>query len=238
LEAKSTREAIVRDLKKHAEHRYRKGAEVYFKEGIVLYGVRSNIVRKIAADFFRKIKKENKKTVFLLCEELLNSKYSEVKTIAFAWAYGLHKQYIPEDFQIFESWLKKYVSNWGSCDDFCRHAFGVFIYRYPKFLPSVFAWTNAKNRWLRRAASVITIYSLRKGAHLDFAFKIADALMLDEDYLVQNGCGWMLKDASIVFPSQVLSYVTRHKDEMSRRALRYAIERFTSEQRREVMATG
>jgi len=230
-----TRAAIVRELKKHVDEIYRKGAESYFKEGIFLYGVRANIVRKVAAAFFRKISKENKKTIFRLCEELLRSKYSEEKTIAFAWTHRLQRQYAPRDFRLFESWLKKYVSNWGTCDDFCRHAFGVFVYRYPEFLPNVFAWTGSKNRWLRRGAAVIMIHSLRKGEHLDFAFSVADALMGDEDYLVQNGYGWMLKDASIVFPSQVLSYVVKHNKEMPRRALRYAVERFIPEEKRKAM---
>ncbi|UCF70703.1 MAG: DNA alkylation repair protein [candidate division WOR-3 bacterium] len=237
LDRKGTRDAVVRELKKHVDEKYRRGAEAYFKEGILLYGVRANKVRKIAADSFKKIRKENKKALFGICEELLRSKYSEEKTIAFAWAYRVQRQYTPRDFRLFELWLKRYVGNWGSCDDFCRHAFGVFLYRFPQFLPDVLAWTDSKNRWLRRGAAVIMIYSLRMGEHLDFAFNIADALVKDEDYLVQNGYGWMLKDASIRFPSQVLRYVEGHAREMPRRALRYAIERFTPEQRHKVMGS-
>lgn len=230
------RPAIVRELKKRAEARYRIGAENYFKEGIALYGVRAHKVRRIAADFFAVVRNEEPAVLFDLCERLLGSPYAEEKTVAFAWAYRLRRSYEPKDFRRFESWLKKYVSNWGACDDFCRHAFGAFIYRYPEYLPRVKAWTRSKNRWLRRGAAVILIYSLRKGAHLDFAFQIADALLRDEDYLVQNGYGWMLKDASIEAPVRVRDYVTRHKKEMPRRALRYAIERFSTQQRRRIMS--
>jgi 3-methyladenine DNA glycosylase AlkD len=230
-----TRAAIVRELKKNVDEKYRRGAESYFKEGILLYGVRVNMVRKIAADFFKKVNKEDKKVIFGMCEELLQSKYSEEKTIAFAWAYRVQGKYTPGDFRLFEHWLEKYVSNWGACDDFCRHAFGAFVYRYPQFLPRVLAWTKSRKRWLKRGAAVVMIYSLRKGEHLNFAFKIADALMPDDDYLVQNGYGWMLKDTSIIYSSQVFNYIMRHKDSMPRRALRYAIERFGPEQRREAM---
>ena len=233
---KRIRPAIVRELKNHADARYRIGAENYFKEGIALYGVRAKEVRRIAACFFAVVRNEDPAALFALCEELLSSPYAEEKTIAFAWAYRLRRSYEPKDFRRFESWLKKYVSNWGACDDLCRHAFGAFIYRFPERLPRVKAWTRSKNRWLRRAAAVIMIYSLRKGVHLDFAFQIADALLRDEDYLVQNGYGWMLKDASIDARAEVLEYVTRHKNEMPRRALRYAIERFTPLQRRRIMS--
>lgn len=79
------------------------------------------------------------------------------------------------------------------------------------------------------------IYSLRKGEHLDFSFEIADALLQDDDYLVQNGYGWMLKDASILFADRVLKYVVNNKKRMPRRALRYAIERFSAQQKGKVM---
>ncbi len=235
IPTKVSRTVIVKELGKYIEPQYRKGAEDYFKEGIVLHGVRLHIVRRIASSFYRDIRAETKERIFSLCEELLRSPFNEEKIIAFDWAYRLHKRYELGDFRIFESWLMNYVSNWGSCDDFCRHAFGAFIYTFPDFLSSVLRWTRAKNRWLRRGAAVIMIYSLRKGEYLDEALKIADMLLSDDDYLVQNGYGWMLKDASIVFPSQVFDYVFRHRKEMPRRALRYAIERFKPGQRRQVM---
>lgn len=235
LDRKRIRAAIVRELKRNIDKKYRKGAEAYFKEGILLYGVRAHTVRKIAADFFKKVNRENKKVIFGMCEELLQSKYSEEQTIAFAWVYRVERLYTPGDFRLFERWLKKYVTNWGSCDDFCRHAFGAFVFRFPEFLPNVFTWIHSKNRWLKRGAAVVMIYSLRKGKHLNSAFRIAGALVSDDDYLVQNGYGWMLKDASIRYPSEVFDYVMRHKDRMPRRALRYAIERFNAEQRREAM---
>jgi 3-methyladenine DNA glycosylase AlkD len=82
---------------------------------------------------------------------------------------------------------------------------------------------------------VIMIYSLRKGAYLDHALRIADALLLDNDYLVQNGYGWMLKDASILFTDRVFKYVMNNRKRMPRRALRYAIERFSAQQKRGAM---
>ncbi len=237
-DAKRLRRAVEEELKRYIDVRYRKGAEAYFKEGIVLHGVRASRVREIGAVFFRKIKTEEKSVIFNFCEELLRSGYSEENAIAFGWAFRLRKQYEPVDFKLFESWLEKYVRTWGSCDDFCRHAFGAFVYRFPEFLPDVMKWTRAKNRWSRRGSAVVMIYSLRKGEHMDVAFQIADMLLHDEDYLVQNGYGWMLKDASISFPDEVLKYVTKHRNEMPRRALRYAIERYSAEQRRAVMARG
>jgi len=217
------------------EPEYRRGVQRYVKEGIVLYGVRANVVRRIASDYYMKIRKYPKASVFNLCETLLSSGYSEEKVIAFAFAFRMKKQYEPGDYKVFESWLKKCVSNWGACDDFCRHAFGALVCQFPQYLPDVVKWTRSRNRWLRRGAAVVMIYSLRKGKHLITAFRIADALLGDEDYLAQSGYGWMLKDASLLFPVEVFDYVMRHKRELPRRALRYAIERFNCKKRHRLM---
>jgi len=228
-------QSIVRELKKHIEPQYLRGAQKYIKEGIVLYGVRMQIVREIAADYYRKVSRQGKSHVLSLSKMLVQSQYAEEKIIAFDWAYRLRKQYEPGDFRIFESWLSKHVRNWGSCDDLCRHAFGAFIHEFPQFLPRVLKWTTSRNRWLRRGAAVTMIYSLRMGEHLDYAFRIANALLHDNDYLVQNGYGWMLKDASILFPDRVFEYVMKHKAEMPRRALRYAVERLNQKRRKKAM---
>jgi 3-methyladenine DNA glycosylase AlkD len=227
---------IRSDLKRQAEKTYREGAERYFQGTITLYGVRSFKVRRTSARYYKLVKDLAKREIFDLGGELLQSGYAEENMIAFDWAYRLRKKYETRDFKVFESWLRKYVANWGSCDDFCRHAFGAFVYRYPEFLDKVMKWTRSRNRWLKRGAGVIMIYSLHRGEHLDVAFRIANMLLDDDDYLVQNGYGWMLKEASIRFPGDVFKYVVQHQKMMPRRALRYAIERFPPEKRRVAMA--
>lgn len=132
--------------------------------------------------------------------------------------------------------MKKYVSNWGSCDDLCTHAFGAFIYQFSEFLPKVKEWTKSSNRWFRRASAVIMIYSTRRDKYLEPVFETADILLLDQDRFVQQGYGWMLKEASNLHPQEVFGYVMKRKAEMQRRALRYAIEKLSPELKKKAMA--
>jgi 3-methyladenine DNA glycosylase AlkD len=229
------RRALVCELKQHVEPEYRRGVLKYIKEGIVLHGVRLPIVRDVSAKYYKEISKHGKDGVLAFCDSLVRSNYAEEKTVAFDWAYRLRKCYDPRDFRRFEPWLREHVSNWGSCDDFCRHAFGAFAYQFPQFLPHISRWTSSRNRWLRRGAAVTMIYSLRKGRHLDAALRIADALLEDGDYLVQNGYGWMLKDASILFKDEVFDYIMLNKGRLPRRPLRYAIERMNPLRKKKAM---
>jgi 3-methyladenine DNA glycosylase AlkD len=228
-------EEIREELKQHIDHKYRDATKKY-TIGSTMYGVKTPVTRKISATYFNRIKKKSKEETFELCESLLESGYSEERTIAFDWAFRLKRQYTRADFSIFESWLKTYVTGWGSCDDFCTHAFGEFLYQFPDVVTQVKSWTVSDNRWLRRASAVVLIYSIRRDTHIENGFTIADMLLLDEDIMVQKGYGWMLKEISNLYPQRVFEYVMAHKDVMPRTSLRYAIEKLSPDLRKKAMA--
>ena len=223
------------ELLKNIDKKYLKTSEGFSKEKVKSFGVRTPVVRRIAKDYFVEIKDLDKKEIFKLCEDLLDTGYGEDRHIAFDWAFRLRRYYEKSDFKIFESWLKKYVSSWGSCDDFCTHAFGEFMLLFPEFLPKLKTWARSKNRWLRRASAVILIYPNRYENYLPEVFRIADILLMDKDDLVQKGYGWMLKEVSNKHEKEVFDYVMRHKDKMPRTALRYAIEKMPESLKKRAM---
>jgi 3-methyladenine DNA glycosylase AlkD len=228
--------AIRAELVRNVDPVYREGAQNYFKEGIVLHGVRLPIVRTISAKYYQQVKDLETSGLFALCDSLLTYGTSEERTIAFDWAWRRRKQFEPVHFKSFERWLLDHVNNWGGVDDLCCHALGYFIDRYPEFLPKVFTWTKSKQWHLRRAAAVILIYPVRKGKYFENVLKTSDALLCDEHYLVQKGYGWLLKEATRKFPKQVLDYVLAHKASMPRTALRYAIEKMPPAWKKRAMA--
>ena len=194
------------------------------------------IVRSIAQKGFHLVKHLPKDQILDLCEALLESGDWRERAIAFQWAFRIRKSYDAGDYPRFERWLVRYVTGWGSCDDFCTHAFGHFIYAFPEHIPSVKSWTTSSNRWFRRGAAVVMIYGIRRGQNTDEALEIADLLLVDSDDLVQKGYGWMLKEISKLEPTQVFEYVLQRKDSMPRTSLRYAIEKLSPELRAQAMA--
>ncbi|MBU4228477.1 DNA alkylation repair protein [bacterium] len=62
-----------------------------------------------------------------------------------------------------------------------------------------------------------------------------DITLLDKDDLVQKGYGWLLKVASHLHQKEVFDYVMKNKENMTRTALRYAIEKMPQSLRREAM---
>ena len=139
-------EQIRKELRKNSSAERRAKAQRWHKEKVKGYGVRTPVVRQISRKFFVFLP-EDKHEVFKLCEELLRSGYGEESVIAFDWAFRMKKQYKETDFVIFEQWLKKYVSNWGRCDDFCTHAVGELLVQFPALLPKLKIWARSENRW-------------------------------------------------------------------------------------------
>lgn len=199
------------------------------------HGVSTPSIRKMSMKYFAKVKNKTKSEIFQICEELLESGYVEERTIAFDWAFRLKRQYESSDFHVLESWLKKYVHGWGSCDDLCTHAFGAFIFQFPKYVSNVKEWAESANRWMRRASAVVMIYSIRRKQKLERIFEIADLLLTDSDVMVQKGYGWMLKESSNKYPQEIFNYVMKHKRKMPRTALRYAIEKLPPKLKKEAM---
>jgi 3-methyladenine DNA glycosylase AlkD len=225
-------------LEKHSDpdkRRKRIHWEKQYQEMPKLYGVPTPVVRKLSSRFFKKIKKQPKQRILQLCTELLESGYSEERTIAFDWAFRLRRIYEESDFQLLKTWLMKHVHGWGACDDLCTHTLGAFIHQFPEFIQKTREWTRSKNRWVRRASAVCLIYLVRRKTCLGDVFETADALLTDQDIMVQKGYGWMLKEASNHYPKEVFDYVMKNRRGMPRTALRYAIEKLSPEHRIEAM---
>jgi 3-methyladenine DNA glycosylase AlkD len=227
---------IVADLKQRIDHDYKENSGSFSKSDYQSYGVRTPDVREIAKKYWKKIRRQPKDKVLDLAEELLESRISEQQTIAFSWAFSLKSKLKPTDYDRFYAWIKKYVDTWFKCDDFCTHAVGYLVYKYPRLSNHLVEWTDSDNRWVKRAAAVTLIYSLRREEQLALAFKLAEELLTDQDDMVQKGYGWMLKEASNNWPNEIFEFVLKHKDEMPRTALRYAIEKLEEDKRQEAMS--
>lgn len=224
------------ELKHHVDQEYKRGAIRFFKETIKCWGVRTPIVRKIANQYYRQIKDLPKTQIFTLAEELLKSNKNEEGTIAFAWIYKRKHEFEPNDFKFFDKIVKNYLTNWALVDDFCTHPFGELVAQYPQLIPKIKAYSNSKNRWVRRASAVIMIGPMaRYRKYLKDNFEIAELLLTDSDDLVQKGYGWMLKVAADEYQAEVFNFVMKNKAKMPRTALRYAIEKMPAKLKTEAM---
>lgn len=224
------------DLAGKVDEKTKISGQRFFKEDVNIMGIKSAVVIAASKDHFKRMADQSKKSVFALCDDLFSSGIMEESFVACNWSYFVHKQYTRDDFETFDKWVNKYVSNWATCDTLCNHSVGTLVEMYPELIGGLKKWALSENRWVKRASSVSLIIPARRGLFLKDIFEISDALLLDKDDMVQKGYGWMLKAASQANQDEVFDYVMNRKAIMPRTSLRYAIEKMPKELREEAMA--
>ncbi|MFH0962305.1 MAG: DNA alkylation repair protein [archaeon] len=214
-----------RSCKKHAE-----GMRRYFKEDIRPLGVRTPIVRKLAADFSdaRKLPKEES---FSLAELLLEKSFEE-------GIFGLYllsrtkRQWDCSDFPSLKRIAGK-LSNWAHCDEFSCHTINPFVERFPDSGKGLVGWAGSENRWLRRASAVSLVPSVRKGKLTSLAFLVSGKLLPDGEEIVQKGVGWLLKELAKAKKGEVVGFLKKRS--ASRMIYRIAFENFPEGERRALL---
>jgi 3-methyladenine DNA glycosylase AlkD len=230
-------DAIHRELLAVCTEKMREGQSRYFKEQVKFLGCSLPQCNKIAGEWAKKLRAEgcSYDGILLITEELLKSGTFEEGAVGLDLVSRYRKDFRESDFNIFESWLRNYVTNWAHADTIAPHIIGELLGKYPSLTESIFEWTKSDNRWVRRASAVTYVIHARHGKFHEAVFRTADALLGDEDEMVQKGVGWMLKCASQADESTVVSYLMKNSGRTSRLVLRYATEKVSPENREAVL---
>jgi len=226
---------IREELKANTDQQIQKSFQRFFKEQVKYYGVKTEVVGKIAKKYWKQVKTLDKQTIFKLCEELYRSDYTEEAFIVSFWLPNYILQLDPNDLATFKMWIERYINNWAKCDGLCNHTIGDLIQKYPESLSELKGWAKSENRWLKRAAAVSLIVPAKKGDFMQEAFEVCDLLLGDEDDMVQKGYGWLLKEESRKHQKEVFDYVVKNRKTMPRTALRYAVELMPQELKAQAM---
>jgi 3-methyladenine DNA glycosylase AlkD len=226
---------IRKELKVNTDPQTQKSFQRFFKEQVKYYGVKTQTVGKIAKKYWEQVETLNKQEIFVLCEELYRSDYTEEAFIVAFWLPNYIDHLKPSDLPVFKGWIERYINNWAKCDGFCNHTVGDLIQKYPETLNELKHWAKSKNRWVKRAAAVSLIVPAKKGCFLQDAIEICDQLLTDGDDMVQKGYGWLLKEESRIHQKEVYDYIMKNRQAMPRTALRYAIELMPKELKTEAM---
>jgi 3-methyladenine DNA glycosylase AlkD len=124
----------------------------------------------------------------------------------------------------------------GDTDSICCSLIGPLLVKYPELGVRMLVWARDRNLWVRRAAAVGLIPSIRqrRGA-LDLAYEVARRLHPDQEDLIQKAAGWMLREAGKIDQPRLERYLRANGRDIPRTTLRYAIERFPEGKRRQLL---
>jgi 3-methyladenine DNA glycosylase AlkD len=241
MKFKYTPESVAREavriLQEKADPIRALGARKYFKEQVTFYGLTSDQVRKIAKELLEPVKKEWRlKEAIELCEILLPNRFFEARSVATLIFLKFEKEFGPDIFPLVKKWLaRNLLDNWAAVDTLCPDCLGPLLDQYPELVEKIEGWTGHTNRWVKRASAVSFIKLARRGKRLDAVYRIAERLFPADDDLIEKATGWLLREAGKTDMERLEKFLLERGPAIPRTTLRYAIERFPLDKKKQLL---
>jgi len=222
---------LLRDLEAVADERKAANLAWFFKtgkgeygEGDVFLGITVPVARKIAQRY-----------VHLPLTELARLLASPIHEHRFVALEILVAQYERGGAelrpQLFEFYLQqtRRTNNWDLVDTSAPYIVGEHLLTRPRGILDKLVVSPML--WERRIAMVATLGLVRHGELKD-TFRIAGKLLGDKEPLIHKAVGWILREAGKVSRPELERFLEKNYAKMPRTTLRYAIERFSVEERK------
>jgi len=225
---------IRRELKRRGSPAVARSVQQFFKEPVPAYGWRTAEVRQMAQRLRREMAGDAQ-LLFAVAEKLFAGPTIEEQSLGVILLERAARKFGAREFRRLERWLPR-VKNWAACDALCVNLLGVILLRQARRVTRVHRWARSRNFWRRRAAAVSLVPAARRGVHAKEIFRVATRLLGDEEYMVQKGVGWLLREAAKARPRKVVPYLVRVRRRAPRLVLRTACETLPARARRRILA--
>ena len=221
---------VKQKLKSLASLDVAKSSVRFFKTGPGEYG-EGDIFIGIKVPTLRTVSREFRSLPLEEVETLLNSPIHEERHLALmilvlqtAKCDDAHRRVV------FDFYMQntKFINNWDLVDCSAPQVVGGFL--MDKARGPLFGLARSKGLWERRIAIVSTQHFIRHGEFGD-TLAISRMLLGDKEDLIHKATGWMLREVGKKDRAALIGFLQQHGSDMPRTMLRYAIERFTPDQR-------
>lgn len=206
--------------KKEILQRFFKTGKGEYGEGDKFLGVKVPEVRKVARNYAD--------VSFDVLDALMENEWHECRLCALVILVSKFKT-APE--QVVEFYLSHTaaINNWDLVDLSSPYILGEWL--VDKTDRSIlYRLAKSDNMWEQRISVVSTLMLIRKGQYSD-TMALAE-LFLDTGHdLMRKAVGWMLREVGKRDDDLLVSFLEKHHQRLPRTTLRYAIERFTPDQR-------
>lgn len=227
-------ETIICSLKAEADEEKRLSLPHFFKNGKGEYG-EGDIFLGVVTPKVRKIASKHRFAQPFELHRLLMSEFHEARMCALLIMVikcerkdeAMHKEML----DLYLTHTAR-VNNWDLVDLSAPTIVGEYLLDKPRDL--LYKLARSRLIWENRIAIVATWALIRKG-YLDDTYALAVKMMNNKHDLIQKATGWMLREAGKHDPKRLYGFVDDHHQEMPRIMLRYAIEKFSEEERKYLM---
>ena len=223
------------DLRRGGSPEHAQGVQWFFKEEIRSHGWRTADLRRFARKVSREIQAtDGLATLLQVADQLLTGDVLEEKVFAVLLLEKSVARFGEREFKLFESWLDR-VRSWADHDALVHYLIGPMIVAESRRARHALRWARSKNRWRRRAAAVSLIRGAREKKLFPEIVRVSEALLTDQDDMVQKGLGWLLREAAKADRKTTVPYLLRIRDRAPRLVLRTACETLPAATRKRIL---
>lgn len=225
---------IVDHLKSLANAEIAAHSQRFFKTGEGEYGYGDRFLG-IRVPVIRRSVKRYKNTSIDVAEKLLTSPFHEIRLFALLLlVYRFSRASDEKKEEIYHLYLRHtpYINNWDLVDSSAHFIVGAFLENRDKSILADLA--TSKSLWERRIAMMSTFFFIKKNQFED-ALKIAQQLLKDKEDLIHKAVGWMLREIGKRDKAVEVAFLKKYYRKMPRTMLRYAIEKFSKNERQKYL---
>lgn len=214
--------------------RFFKTGKGQYGEGDQFLGIKVPVTREVVKQCWQE-------TSFNDLEVCIRSEYHEIRLAALLTLVQIFKHAKKDKAlqqQCIDFYLShtEFINNWDLVDLSCYELLGTWLLDKDRTLLYDLAW-DGKTIWEQRIGMVSTMQFIRHG-DLDDTYAIADIFLAKPKPLhdlLQKAVGWLLREAGKRDEQQLKCWLSTRYTTMPRTMLRYAIEKFTVEERQKYM---
>jgi 3-methyladenine DNA glycosylase AlkD len=167
---------------------------------------------------------------------LIEDPYLEVKSLGIEVVGRYRRAFTAQLLPIWKQWLaRNFSTNWATTDAISCYLIGPLLVEHPELANEMRGWARHRNMWVRRASAAGLIASVRKGLAMDVAYDVARHLHADPHDLIQKAVGWLLRESGKTDMGRLERYLRATGPAIPRTTVRYAIERFPENRRRDLL---
>ncbi len=225
---------IIKELRGLSDDEKKTVLPRFFKTGKGEYGEGDRFLGVIVPNT-RKVAKNHKDSPYIVIEMLLESEWHECRLCALLMLIEKYRKE-PDEAVHFYLTHPKGINNWDLVDLSAPYILGDYL-KDKKDRNVLYDLAGSAVMWERRIAVVSTLMLIRHG-QFDDTIRLAKSLIDSKHDLMQKSIGWMLREVGKRDKGLLVQFIEKHKHEMPRTMLRYAIEKFPEPERREFMRKG
>lgn len=204
----------------------------FFKTGKGQYGEGDKFLG-VTVPNIREVAKEFNDINFDIIEELIHSPWHEMRMCALLILVNNSKKEVTKDTFDFYLSQTKYINNWDLVDLSAPQIVGKFL--LDKKHDILYRLAESDLLWDNRIAIVSTLTFIRNN-NLDDTYQLSLKMMNHKHDLMHKAIGWMLREAGKRDTKRLYDFIMEYKNIMPRTMLRYSIEKFDKETRKELMS--